>query len=95
VTREVARRLIDEKREEEKRKEHWARQQEQLTANVVEAQAGVRRGVPAPQGLEHLSAAQLLGAGAKAERLDAAGRRYEEYASGDITYHPLPQKEEE
>jgi hypothetical protein len=54
----------------------------------------VRRGVPAPAGLENLSAVQLLSAGAAAERLDGAGRRFEEYASGDITFHPLGPEEE-
>jgi hypothetical protein len=39
--------------------------------------------------LEGLSAVQLLGVAAKQERLDAAGERWEEYASGGITYRPI------
>jgi hypothetical protein len=90
VTRETARLLIAEKAEaDEQREALWQRQQQEVVQRGLEAQAAVAAGVPAPAGLEHMSAVQLLGVASKQERLDAAGDRWEDYASGGITYRPL------
>jgi hypothetical protein len=95
TTRETARRLLAEHAEAKAEMEaHWRREREKTVRLSQEAQARVRRGVPAPEGLEHLSAAALLGVGAAAERLDAAGERYEEYFSGDVYFHPIRNEEE-
>ena len=89
-TREAARTLIAEKvKADEQREALWHRQQQETIRLGVEAQAAVAAGVPAPPGLEDLSAVQLLGVASEKERLDAAGDRWEDYASGGITYRPL------
>ena len=90
TTRETARRLIAEKAEAEKQREAlWRRQQEQVARKHEEALAGILPGVAAPSGLEDLSASAVMTLGATAERLDAAGERWEEYAAGGITYRPI------
>jgi len=96
TTRDTARRLLAEKAAEEERAQAlWRRQREMTVRLGQEAQARIAPGVPAPEGLEHLSAVQVLGHAAAAERLDAAGRRFEEYASGDVFFHPIQNAVEE
>jgi hypothetical protein len=90
VTRETARRtLADEREEEAEREALWQRQRDDTLALAAAQQAAIPAGVAPPAGLENLTAVQLLGAGATAARLDAAGDRFEEFASGDVTFHPI------
>lgn len=96
TTRETARGLIASQAEAGQQAQALrARQQEEVTRKAKEAQAVVLRGVPAPEGLEHLSAVQLLGISAKQERLDDAGGRFDELFSGASHYHSLAPTEEE
>ena len=94
TTRETARRLFTEAAEaEERRRVSWRAQQEQLTRRQGEALAGVLAGMPVPEGLEGLSAVEVMLSGAQHERLNAAGRRRDEYVSGELAFHPLLQEE--
>jgi hypothetical protein len=94
TTRETARHLFTASAEaEERRRVSWRAQQEQLTRRQGEALAGVLAGMPVPEGLEGLSAVEVMLSGAQHERLNAAGRRRDEYVSGELAFHPLLQEE--
>jgi hypothetical protein len=95
VTRETARLVLAEAREEEaKREAHWQRERARTLALALEQQAAIPQGVAPPEGLEHLDAVALMGARAAAARLDDAGRRHDEYASGEVVFHPIRNEEE-
>jgi hypothetical protein len=92
-TRETARRLFAADAEAKAEMEAlWRRQREKTVQLGREAQASVSRGVPLPAGLEDVTAVQLMGASAAAARLDAAGRRHDEMASGGAYYHPIEEE---
>jgi hypothetical protein len=98
VPRQTARRLFAERAEyEERTRTLLQRQQEELARQQEEMLASIGHGLKAPAGLEHLSAAEVMFMKATEGRLDKAGQRYDEYASGALYYRefPRPQQEEE
>lgn len=94
TTRDTARRLFAERADvEERQRAAERRTQERLQRQQEELLATIRPGVPAPEGLQDLSALEVMLAGAHDERLEESGRRFDEMASGGLTFHPIEDKD--
>jgi hypothetical protein len=95
VSRDVAREVIATKvADDEARQALRQRQQEEVMRRAREAEAQVPQGVRM-DGLEGVPAvAAMTAAAGHQERLDAAGERFEEYASGASYYHPIQTEED-